>query len=102
MASHFQSSKYSEILRKILVKAYELNKGGHIIDQHFTYQFWVSYYYKRRDRAKGALEKAVAACRKQIEIAPQVAEAWLSEYNDLPCHVGFKQLSIINVQPREL
>ena len=44
-----------------------------------------------------ALDIAIDACKRQIEIAPQAKKAFLRNYKDsiLPAHVGYKQLAII-------
>jgi len=61
------------------------------------YQSKIEIYYRNRDNDPDALEKAIEACKQQIEISPKAKAAFQREYKDspLPAHKGFGQLAII-------
>ena len=42
-----------------------------------------------------ALNAAIDACQKQIKLAPNAALAFRQETDELPAHVGYRQLAII-------
>lgn len=62
----------------------------------FFYQSKIEIFYKDRDKP-GGLEKAICACRQQIDYAPKAAKAFMKKYKGetLPGHKGYQQLAII-------
>lgn len=98
LAGWFNNPRDREIAKKIIDKADELApKGDDILDQHFTLQQKMEIYYRERDKDHESMNKAIDACREQINIAPQAAKAFLKEYTEqnLPAHAGYSQLRII-------
>ncbi len=98
LVSWFDNEKDRKIAYRILRKAEELiDETCNIIDVHFHYQNKLKIYYKDRDKDINALNQAIEACKKQIEIAKEVKTAFLKEFDNdpLPGHVGFEQLAII-------
>jgi tetratricopeptide (TPR) repeat protein len=92
--------KHEKVIQsKILSKAESLiNKSGNYIDIHFLYTGLIQMYYRDRDKDPSALEKAIEMCKRLIKIAPHVKRAMIKEYygsTDLPRHLGFEQLAII-------
>lgn len=86
-----------ELARRILAKAeQEIPNEPDIERVHFLYHTMIEIYYKDREDP-AMLEAAIAACEKQIAIAPQVAKAMKDAYpkSALPKHHGYKQLAII-------
>jgi tetratricopeptide (TPR) repeat protein len=84
------------LAHRILDKAEQT--PGNTLDRHFLYHQMVKTYYKDRDTVSGSLEKAVAACEKQISIAPEASAAFKKEPGfgkGLPAHTGYEQLAII-------
>src|SRR6202034_1675558 len=67
-----------------------------IIDVHFFYPMKMKIFYPERDNP-AALEEAINACLKQIEISDKTAPAFRTRYRDnqLPFHEGYEQLCII-------
>lgn len=63
--------------------------------RHFALQGLIEEAYRLRDAHPDALDDAVAACREQISLAPQVAALMRRNYGQLPGHVGYRQLAII-------
>jgi len=83
---------------RILQKAETEPLPKNVLKLHFTYHNMIKAYYRLRDAKPDALEKAIRACEKQIEIAPEVARAMKKEYpqdKHLPRHLGYRQLAII-------
>ncbi|MGG6242591.1 hypothetical protein ACQ4N7_28610 [Nodosilinea sp. AN01ver1] len=82
-----------------------------LIKKHFELLEAIQSNYKLRDKEPGALEKAIAACNQQIAIAPEVAQLFHQEFEELsqfaveqalpesaaalPVHTGYTQLAII-------
>lgn len=84
-------------MHKILAKAESLAKAdGRVLNVHFLYGEMLALYYKDRENPE-SLEAAIAACRQQIALADQAAQAFRSEFKDehLPAHKGYQQLAII-------
>ncbi len=105
LAMWFEKPQDRSIARRILEKAEELaEKGNNALDQHFTYQCMVQVYYKDRDTDDAALPAAIAACEKQIAVAPKAAKAFKRESpkSPLPAHVGYTQLAIIREKEGDL
>lgn len=98
LAGWFDKKDDRTIAYRIIKKAEEMiNESSNILDIHFLYQSKIETYYKNRDNDPNALEKAIEACKQQIEISPKAKAAFQKEYKDspLPSHVGFEQLAII-------
>lgn len=98
----------------MLAKEEELAlSSGNRLDLHFAYSTAIKLWYKRRETQPGAFEAAVAACERQIAIAPQAWAAFVAQSEEAarkrseftgrpqapvfqaPSHRGFQQLSII-------
>ena len=95
----FYSKERADMCLKIAEKAEELQdlSSMPIINRHFYYQNLIRFYYKLRDR-DGMLEKVVQLCRSAIAIAPQAASEFRRDKafgNQLPSHVAYEQLAII-------
>ncbi|NMB10868.1 MAG: hypothetical protein GX977_01135 [Firmicutes bacterium] len=97
LAGWFTKQQDRPIAYKILKKAEELlDAGTRVLDVDFFWHHMVPIYYKDWDRP-GYLDIAISACKKQIAVAPQAAEAFHADYasQPLPGHKGYKQVSII-------
>lgn len=114
LAGFFGKSSDRHLARKILAKAEETGLAeSDVMGLHFTYNQMVKTYYK--DRAEPEmLEAAIEACEKQIALAPQAAQLFRKEWEDLakhadfkirpfqlPSHTGFEQLAIILEKQKE-
>ena len=105
LATNFYKPQDRRIARLMLSKAEELAKAsGNVLDLHFVYAGMVKTFYADRDTELGALDFAIAACEKQIALAPEAAKAWKSEYpkEPLPAHTGYTQLAIIREKQKNL
>jgi hypothetical protein len=73
-----------------------LARKNPVADKHFSLSESIPILYKQRDQM-GMIEKTIAACMEQIELASDTAQALLNEYPEqpLPAHLGYKQLAII-------
>lgn len=97
LSGWFTKEDERDIAYRILEKAGELlHQSAKPLDIHFYYQSNIQTFYKDRDKP-GALEKAIMACREQIEFAPIAAKEFKKEYRgvSLPSHKGYQQLAII-------
>ncbi|MHB9108101.1 MAG: hypothetical protein ACYDCO_13670 [Armatimonadota bacterium] len=65
------------------------------LQRHFQLMHEMEECYKQRDTISGSYQRAINLCQRMIEIAPQMAAAFLQAYKSLPGHPGYKQLSII-------
>jgi len=98
LAGWFNKKDDRTIANRMIKKAEEMiNDSTNVLDIHFIYQSKLETYYKNRDNDLDALEKAIEACKQQIEIAPKAKVAFQKEYkvSPLPSHKGFEQLAII-------
>jgi len=98
LASWFSKKDDRTIAYRIIKKAEEMiDESSDILDIHFLYQSKIEIYYRNRDNDTDALDKAIEACKQQIEISPKAKIAFQREYKDspLPAHKGFGQLAII-------
>ena len=84
LSTWFHGQNDRHIAQRILAKAEEVGKGD-ILDQHFTYAQMIKVYYKDREKNPEALEIAIQACEKQIELAPRAAEAFRRDYPNSHC-----------------
>lgn len=96
LAGWFSGADDRSIAYKILAKADELADKASVLDRHFLCQAKLETYYKDREKP-GELEKSIAACREQIRLAPEAADAFRAAYPDapLPGHKGYQQLAIV-------
>lgn len=94
-AGWFNKPNDRHLAYRILDKAEQV--PGNTLDRHFLYHQMIKTYYPDRDKVPGSLDKAIAACDKQIASAPESAAAFRNEYRDdpLPAHTGYEQLAII-------
>ena len=101
LATWFRSPQDRHIARRILEKSEELS-AGNVLDRHFTYSEMIPIYYRDRNEDPEALDLAIRACEKQIELGPQASRAFQAEYptQELPTHRGFTQLAIIREKER--
>lgn len=97
LAGWFKKPEHRLIGYKILKKAEELvSIKIPVLDRHFLYQVKIELYYRNRDNDSYALEKAIEACQQQIALSEEAKMAFQKEYGQqLPSHVGYKQLCII-------
>lgn len=99
LASYFNNKNDIAIAYKILKKAESMIESStKILDLHFLYQIKIEIYYKNRNNAPEGINKAILACKQQIEISNKSKKAFKKEYGDesqLPTHKGFEQLAII-------
>ncbi len=80
LACWFKKEADRTIGFRIVDKAEELLAiSPSVLTKHFTYQAKAEVYYRWRDIDSFAQERAIIACRDQIAIAPQAAEAFLRE-----------------------
>ena len=103
-ATNFYKPQDRRIARIMLSKAEELaKKAGNVLDLHFVYAGMIKTYYADRDYDSQALGSAIAACERQIDLAPSAAEAWKREYPGelLPGHTGYTQLAIIREKQKD-
>jgi hypothetical protein len=96
LASWFHRPNDRPLAHKILAKAEEFADDAPVLDRHFKCQTKLELYYKDRNQP-GFLDKAMDACREQIALAPEAAEAFRATYEDspLPSHSGYGQLAVI-------
>lgn len=103
LSGWFRKEQDRTIAYRLLKKAEELiNDSSKVLDLHFLYMYKLKLYYKDRDNNPNALEKAIEACKQQINIAPKAMNAFKREDmksgikdSSLPNHSGFEQLAII-------
>ena len=95
LAGWFKASN-RDLGYKILHKAEDdLDYNSTILDQHFTYNALIDFYYRDRDKGQRYLDKALESCRKQISISKAAIREFQKQENYfLPGHKGFHQLSV--------
>jgi len=104
LATNFYKPPDRRIARLMLAKAEELAKAaGNTLDLHYTYMGMIKTYYSDRDTDPAALDATISACERQIDIAPEAAQAWSLEYPNepLPAHTGFTQLAVIREKQKD-
>lgn len=75
-----------------------IDNKTNIMDVHFFYQNKWETYYKNRNFDDFALNKAINAFKKQIEISDESIKEFRNEYKNeptLPTHKWYEQLAII-------
>lgn len=98
LATWFKKPEYYIIGKKMLIESEKyIEEINDILDLHFYYLTCIEVFYRNRNEDENALNLAIKACKKQIEINKKVKSAFLKDYpeNDLPHHTGYKQLAII-------
>jgi tetratricopeptide (TPR) repeat protein len=85
-----------ELGYKILQKAVKaLDSNSTMLEQHFTYNAVIEFYYEDRNKGQRYLDKALEYCRKQISISKAAIREFKKQENYfLPSHRGFHQLSV--------
>lgn len=74
------------------------NESRNVLDRHFALMEEIRDNYRKRNDNPRFLNQAIAACKRQIALAPEAAEAFRNEpggTRGLPAHTGFEQLAII-------
>lgn len=98
LAGWFNNERDRTIAYRMLKKAEGLVTGKtDVLELHFLLSSEIEIYYRHRSRDPNALDESIKACKRQIEVAPQAASAFKSEYkaSPLPAHKGYEQLAII-------
>ena len=103
LASWFAKAPDRPIAYKIFQYALTQVADADPIETHFLYQQMIEIFYKSREQPE-FLEKAIAACHDQINLAPKAAPAFLAKRwcTSLPGHKGYEQLAIILEKRGEL
>jgi len=95
LSSWFVGPGNRHLAIRILEKADSL-AGSEVLDRHFVCSQMIEVFHRERETDPAYLDAALAACRRQIAIAPEAARAWQAEYGPpLPDHRGFEQLAIV-------
>jgi tetratricopeptide (TPR) repeat protein len=89
-----KAEELSEWVKRAAAKAANA-AARRVVDLHFVYHNMIELNYRDRNRNPDALAIAIDACRKQIALAPQAAEAFRREWRVLPRPLGFWQLAVI-------
>jgi hypothetical protein len=106
LANWFKEPEDWSITCRFLDKADELLERDFdsldIIDVHFIYHDMITITFKHRKTDPNAFDMMVVACKKQIAIAPQTAQALIEERSEeermngfgwiLPGHYGYSHL----------
>lgn len=81
----------------------EQTNSTEVLDLHFAIQGLIEATYADRNTDPEALDAAIAACERQIALAPRAAQAFRRAFpkTPLPAHVGFRQLAIIREKQRQ-
>jgi len=95
--------EHYNIAKKVIEKAEDDIENGDILDKHFLLDQEVQIFYRNREIVEGAFDKAVDACKRQIDIATEAAKAFKKEMpgQELPRHRGFDQLRIIRKKQKD-
>ncbi len=112
LSSWFTRSDERHLATRMLEKADSI-VGDDILGRHAVYSQMIDAYYAQRTTQSGALDAAIAACERQIAIAPEVWRRMVSDAEERarklsefwgekrevvfqpPSHRGFQQLAII-------
>lgn len=98
--SHLSSRVNTPTLRpaakRILFKAIETGDGD-TLDEHFLYHQVIEVFYADRETDPDALDRAIWACEKQIDLQGKAAKAFKKKFPkvNLPSHTGYEQLAIL-------
>ena len=96
VSSSIQRIEDLSIALRLLAKAEQLAESD-VLDLHYCYMTRIQLHYRHRNANPKALDEAIAACEKQIALAPKSALAfkkWLPN-EPLVAHTGFYQLAVI-------
>ena len=93
----FNKEGYRHCAYAFIDKAYEASTTDlNPLDVHFAYMNHCKVFYRWRKEDDEALDRAVMACERGIEIQAAAAGAWEQAYGDaLPRHYCFWQLAVI-------
>ena len=96
LATWFVGRNDRSLARRIIAHAARLPDQS-VLDRFWLYQAEVRVYYPDRNADPVAFASAIAACERQIELAPRAAAAFhsIDPSAPLPDHVGYRQLAII-------
>lgn len=95
LAGWFGKRHERPLAYRILTKAEEVvDDQTPVLDRHFLYGNMIKLYYKDRTEK---MDKAIEACRKQIEMGQEAAAAFKANdrFSIVPSHPGFHQLAIV-------
>lgn len=88
---------------RCIAKAEALTTNGTpVITRHFIFHQKIKTYYRWREIDDFALNKAVEACRQQIDLSSEAAKCFRDQWAETPGHLGFKQLAIIQEKSSDL
>ena len=96
LATLFRATEDRKVVRLLFGKAEEI-AASDPLDLHYTYTQMIRFYYRDREEDAATLDAAIAACEKQIALAPRAAAAFRATFPGEPLvgHPGFEQLAII-------
>jgi tetratricopeptide (TPR) repeat protein len=96
LATWFVGRRDRALARRIVAAAAR-QPNQSVLDRFWLYQAEIRVYYPDRDADPVAFASAIAACERQIELAPRAAAAFhgLDPEAPLPDHLGYRQLAII-------
>lgn len=96
LATWFLGRADRDVARRIVAKAEALPNAS-TLDRFWLYQTEIRVYYPDRGADPVAFASAIAACERQIQLAPRAAAAFhaVNAGAPLPEHLGYKQLAII-------
>ncbi|MCE5232076.1 MAG: hypothetical protein ABFC67_07570 [Mizugakiibacter sp.] len=96
VAGCFRKDGERDFAYRVIDKAQALiTSDTQILDVHFLMMTKIELTY-RDVRSPDGIERCIAACREQIAIAPQAANAFQSEYaGPLVEHTGYKRLVML-------
>ncbi len=99
---HHRALSDAHSTAKIMLLAWDAIAPRLLVDRHYLYQQDIASYYRKRNEDPLALDKAMAACLQQIEIAPQVSHLFKKDRGIVNRdgslavgHKGFEQLAVV-------
>ncbi len=82
------------LARRVLERAEAVAEDP--VEKHDVYQVMIPVYYRDRGKSPEFLEKAIAACYRQIANAAESIRNWGGWHSGVvPTHKGYEQLAII-------
>src|SRR3989442_1494274 len=94
LAEWLNKAESRHFARRVLEKAEAI--AGDPVEKHDVYQVMIVVYYRDREKSPEFLQLAIAACQKQIGIAPEAIRDWVKWHSGVvPTHNGYEQLAII-------
>jgi hypothetical protein len=96
LATWFVGRRDRALARRIVAAAAR-QPNQSTLDRFWLCQAEIRVYYPDRDADPVAFASAIAACERQIELAPRAAAAFpdVAPGAPLPDHLGYRQLAII-------